>query len=588
MLLSLRIQDFALVDQLELELGSGLNVLTGETGAGKSIILDAIDAVLGGKANSRSIRTGCKRAVIEATFAITAAISDWLRREEIDLLEEGNVICSREIISSGQSLRSRLRVNGVLVNRKQIGQLRQYLVEIAAQGQTVELARASRQRELLDAYGGAGLEAARARVAAAYKAWKAAEQTLEKRRQSEQARWQRLDWLQFQLQELDSAQLGEPDELTQVEQEQERLAHVVELQNHSFQVYQALYQNESGSGPAAADLLAEAVGLLTDMVRYDPALQGVLEMVQAAIANVNEAGQRIQRYGDNLESDPEGLAAAEERVRVLKQVCRKYGPELSDVIAHYQSLQAELADLTDSEQSLDALEQAYEEHQADLLAACRDLTQQRRQAATQLEGQLVKALKPLAMAKVRFECRLEASTPTVAGADRVIFYFSPNPGEPVQPLVETASGGEMSRFLLALKTCFSQADPRGSLQTLIFDEIDTGVSGKVAQAIASQLHQLSGRHQVLCVTHQPLVAAMADSHFRVDKQAIASSQAGEGDTRTVVRISRLTAPATRTAELAQLAGGHSAEDARTFAESLLAQAAAQRQAIAPSQPARSS
>ncbi len=577
MLLSLRIQDFALVDQLELEFGRGLNVLTGETGAGKSIILDAIDAVLGGKASSRFIRTGCQRAAIEATFTISAAVSDWLRAQEIDLLDEGSVICSREMISSGSSLRSRLRVNGILVNRKQMGQLRSHLVEIAAQGQTVELSRPHRQRDLLDAYGGAALWGVRDRVATAHKAWKAAEQALEKRRQSEQERWQRLDWLQFQLQELESAQLHDPDELAQVEQEQERLAHVVELQNHSFQVYQALYQNDSGSAPAATDILSEAEHLLSDMVRYDSELAGVLEMVQGAIANVIEAGQRIQRYGDNLESDPERLAEAEERVRVLKQICRKYGPDLSDAIAHYENLQAELAELTDGGQSLDDLEQAYEERQSALLAACRELTQQRRRAATQLECQLVKALKPLAMAKVRFECRLETSAPTAAGADRVIFYFSPNPGEPVQPLVETASGGEMSRFLLALKACFSQAEAGGAPQALIFDEIDTGVSGKVAQAIAAQLHQLSATHQVLCVTHQPLVAAMADAHFRVDKRAIAAG-AGDTDTRTVVRVANLSEPETRTAELAQLAGGHSADEARAFAESLLAKAAAQRAA----------
>jgi len=579
MLLSLRIQDFALVDQLELEFGPGLNVLTGETGAGKSIILDAIDAVLGGKASSRAIRTGCRRAAIEATFAIDAAASDWLRAQEIDLLDEGNAICSREIVNSGNSLRSRLRINGVLVNRKQLGQLRQHLVEIAAQGQTVELARASRQRDLLDAYGGCDLQGARDRVAAAYKACKAAEQALEKRRQSEQERWQRLDWLKFQLQELEAAQLSDPDELAQVEQEQERLAHTVELQNQSFQVYQALYQNESGSAPAAADLLGAAASVLHDMVRYDSELQGVLEMVQVAIANVSEAGQRIRRYGDQLESDPERLAEVEERVRVLKQICRKYGPDLSDAIAHYKNLQAELAELTDDSQSLDALEQIHAERQAVLLAACRDLTQLRRCAATELECELVKALKPLAMAKVRFECRLEASAPTAAGADRVVFYFSPNPGEPVQPLVETASGGEMSRFLLALKTCFSQAESSGSPQTLIFDEIDTGVSGKVAQAIASQLHRLSRRHQVLCVTHQPLVAAMADHHFRVDKQASAGSNgrsSSDAETRTVVRVTSLHEAETRTAELAQLAGGHSADEARAFAESLLAQAAAQR------------
>lgn len=600
MLLSLRIQNFALIDKLELEFGSGLNVLTGETGAGKSIILDAIDVALGGKVSSRMIRTGAERALVEATFRADASMIRWLSEQEIDLLDEADLVCSREIAATQGTLRSRSRVNGVLVNRQLMERLRDRLVEITAQGQTVQLMAAAVQRGLLDLYGGSSLIQQRELVASAYMACQEALKALEKRRQSEQQRLQRLDWLEYQTQELSAAHLTDADELEHLEQERQRLSHVVDLQQQSYQVYQALYQNDSGAA-ACADLLGEAEATLSDMVRYDSQLQPLLEMVSAALAQVAEASHQINAYGDGLETDPERLVEVEERIQALKQICRKYGPTLAEAIAHYQKLQAELAELSGEGQSLEELEKTYSLYQETLTDACTRLTQLRRVAAEELEKRLVAQLKPLAMDKVQFQVAIAPIIPTATGADQVTFYFSPNPGEPLQPLSTTASGGEMSRFLLALKACFSNTSD--NLGTLIFDEIDVGVSGRVAQAIAEKLQQLSQRHQVLCVTHQPLIAAMADRHFRVDKQVIdqplslhpkkqlsdrgngqASSELNDqpfeselSDIRTVVRVSLLDNHWTRREEIAQLAGGQSAQEAMTFAESLLTKAASGRQ-----------
>src|SRR4028119_2100939 len=240
MLLSLRIQNFALIDQLELEFGTGLNVLTGETGAGKSIILDAIDVALGGKVSSRLIRTGTERALVEATFRADAALIAWLSEQEIDLLDEAALVCSREIGANQGSLRSRTRVNGVLVNRQLMERLRDRLVEITAQGQTVQLMAPALQRGLLDLYGGSLLTQQRDLVASAYMECQEASKALEKRRQSEQQRLQRLDWLEYQTQELSTVHLNDPDELEHLEQERQRLSHVVELQQQSYLVYQAL------------------------------------------------------------------------------------------------------------------------------------------------------------------------------------------------------------------------------------------------------------------------------------------------------------------------------------------------------------
>jgi DNA repair protein RecN (Recombination protein N) len=467
--------------------------------------------------------------------------------------------------------------------------LRDRLVEITAQGQTVQLGQPSLQRDWLDSYGGAQVLKQRELVSETFQAHQQVFQAFEKRRTSEQQRLQQLDLFEHQLRELNAANLSDPDELDLSEQERKRLSHSVELQQQSYKVYQALYQNESGDGTlACADLLGDAESVLTDMLRYDPEIQSILDLVTSALAQVEEAGQQINAYGDDLETDPQRLQEVEDRIMELKQICRKYGPTLADAIALQTSLQAELEEITGAGQSLEELEQLVEQRKAKLTEACNQLTQLRQSTAKELESRLIAELKPLAMEKVQFQVGITAISPTAAGSDRISYLFSPNPGEPLQPLTEIASGGEMSRFLLALQACFSQVD---SVGTLVFDEIDVGVSGRVAQAIAEKLHQLSRHHQVLCVTHQPIVAALADLHFHVDKQVVelhvesnGNGSKKETDLRTVVRVSPLDEQQRRE-ELAQLASGQvgSTENASTeaaafaFAESLLAQATSVRQ-----------
>ncbi len=573
MLIALRIENFALIDKLELQFTNGLNILTGETGAGKSIILDALDVALGGKVNSRLIRTGCKKAIIEATFRVDSQVIQWLNKHEIDLMDDTDLVCSRELALNQSNIRSRTRVNGILVNRQLIDELRDNLLEITAQGQTVQLVVPALQRDLLDLFAGEIIFKKRDLIKENFTQAQQAFQILEKRKQSEQQRLQRIDILSYQAKELNQANLSDPDEFEQLEQEQQRLTHVVDLQKLSYQVYQALYQNDDGT-VAASDLLAQAESILNNMIVYDSELQSICDLVTNALFQVYEAGGQINAYGDSLEGDPERLNEVEERIRELKQICRKYGPTLKDAIAYNEQIQTELSELTGQGQSMEELEKIYLEHQEKLLLLCKDLTQLRQNAAQKLENILIAQLKPLAMEKVQFQVKIVDCKPTSMGADLVTFYFSPNAGEPLQPLSSIASGGEMSRFLLALKACFSQVD---AATTLVFDEIDVGVSGRVAQAIAEKLHQLSRHNQVLCITHQPLVAAMADRHFRVDKHIIESGNnlntiEDNNDVRTVVRVSVLDNHITRKQELAQLAGGKSAQEAMTFAESLLTQA----------------
>ena len=573
MLLYLRIENFALIDHLELDFGAGLNVLTWETGAGKSIILDAIDAVLGGKVSSRVIRTGTNRAMVEATFSVTPPLAAWLSEQEIDLIDDNAVIISREIATTTSNIRSRSRVNGVLVNRQLMGGLRDHLVEITAQGQTVKVGQSAQVRDWLDLYGGDLLLQKRQNVTTAFSIYQQARQALEKRRTSERERLQQLDLLTYQVQELGAANLDDPQEMEILNQERDRLNHVVDLQQMSYKVYQALYQDDQET-PTAADLLADGEMILTQMIEYDSQLQSLLELVRDAVAAVMEVGRQINIYGEGLEADPQRLEEVEERIRELKQICRKYGPTLTEAIAYYQRIQNELAELNNNEQSIETLEQDEQLYLQQLHHLSQQLSQLRRQTAADLESRLLAELKPLAMDKVRFQVEIVPTTPTAAGADKITFMFSPNPGEPIQPLTEIASGGEMSRFLLALKSCFHQGNEVG---TFIFDEIDVGVSGRVAQAIAEKLHQISQGHQVLCVTHQPLIAAMADRHFRVAKLVINKAVNSNDQQRTVVRVTTLDNLTTRREELAQLAGGKSANEAIAFAESLLLQAANHRE-----------
>ncbi|UFP96431.1 DNA repair protein RecN [Gloeobacter morelensis] len=566
MLTHLRIENFALIDHLALDFAGGLNVLTGETGAGKSIILDALDVVLGGRVSGAQVRTGAQRAVIEATFAPSAAIEAWLAAQQIDSLEEGLVVV-REI--SGKT--NRARINGVLVNQAVLRELREQLLEITAQGQSLQLEKPEVQLELLDNYG--EIAPRRERFRQVYETLQRRKGEWARKKASRDDRLQQLDLFRFQFEELSRAGLEDPQEEEQLLAERSRLAHAVELQHNSLKLYELLYEGAEGQ-PAVTDLLGQSADLLIQMGAYDASLVPLGEMLENALVQVQECARAVNRYGETVESDPETLEYTEKRLRQLKNLRQKYGPTLADVIAHYRHLERDLAAIEGSGEDLEAEERelAGETRRAIELAA--ELTRGRTEAAGRLEGDLVRELAPLGMGKVRFAVRIEPSRLAISGADRVSFLWSPNPGEPLQPLTETASGGEMARFLLALKACLGGADRIG---TLVFDEIDIGVSGRVAQAVAEKLLQLGASHQVLCVTHQPLVAALADSHYRVHKAVLAE----DGQERTVVRVETLNKTEARREELAQLVGGHSAHEALEFAGALLADADRRRSAGRP-------
>jgi DNA repair protein RecN (Recombination protein N) len=467
-------------------------------------------------------------------------------------------VITREV--GGKSSRS--RINGVLVNQTLLRTLREPLLEITAQGQSLQLEKPEIQLELLDSFAGAA--PLRDKVQKAYESAQKRRAALARKKAEQAEKAQQVDLYKFQYEELAKAELEDPQEEEQLTADFSRLAHASELQQSSQKLYALLYEGDRES-PAVTDLLGKASDILVQMSGYDPSLESLSELLEGALIQVQECSRAVNRYGDTVESDPEQLDFIEKRLRLFKTLRQKYGSTLGEVIVYFKKLEKDLRTIEGGNENLGAEEKLLAEEIARATELANQLTSVRTEAAIRLQSALIQELKPLGMAKVRFAVELEPTRLSATGVDCVQFLWSPNPGEPLHPLTETASGGEMARFLLALKACLGAADRIG---TLVFDEIDIGVSGRVAQAVADKLLQLGQFHQVLCVTHQPLVAAMADSHYRVQKHV---RQEAEGE-RTVVHVEKLSQHEDRCEELAQLAVGKTAREALDFASSLLTEA----------------
>jgi len=556
-LTGLRLENIALIERLELSFDAGFTVLTGETGAGKSILLDALDALLGGGAAqaARMLRRGAERGRIEASFRLTPSLREWLRVQELDVDDEEELLLSREWKRQEDRLSSRQRLNGVAVNRGQIQELRPLLLDLTVQGQTQQLARPGQQRRWLDRFAGEPQLPLLKAVAQAWRCWRQAAAALETARRDWQQRLLDRERLEQLLQDLEAAQLEDPAERQRLEGEENRLAHGVRLQEGVMTLLARLVEGAE-EAPSVLDHLAACEAELAQMQQLDPAAAPLAARCLEGMAQLQDLARDLDRYGTSLESDPENLALLQERIALLKALERRHGQDLAGLIAWRDRLRDAYAP-GGAEAELQALEAAEAAARAGRERANGALRAARAAAARQLETQLMEALRPMGLAHVRFAVALEPVEPGEEGADGVRFLFSANPGQPLAPLAEVASGGEMSRFLLALKTCLAAADPQ---VTLLFDEIDSGVSGRVSGAMAALLKRLAAQRQVFCVTHQPLVAAAADHHFQVSKVV-------EGGV-THTRVSALRDTRARQAELAELAGGDSGE-ARSYAASLL-------------------
>ena len=573
MLRQLQVQDYALITSLELEFEPGLTVLTGETGAGKSIILDAIAMLTGSRAYTEAIRTGAETAWLAATFDITG-LDDLLRLLPTMGFEAENqeLTIAREIHRSG---RNKCWVNGRLATVAALREIGAFLVEIHGQAEHQAVFEPHRYLEMLDALGGPSVAAVRREVEVAYAKVQDLEAELGRLTLSEQERLRQIDLLQFQFDEIATAGLT-PGEETGLRQEREILRHSERLREAVTLAYQILY-GQDVPGHGVLDRLGEVVSLLEPLVTYDERLTTSLQMLEAANANAGEAMWDLRQYAEGLGGDPERLGQVEERLSLIHRLERKYGETTEAILAYHAKIEKELAELLDSEVRVEAMEKDLVQARAKLADLAGKLSNMRKQVAKELERKLMAELPDLNLPHARFEIRIRqiaseggipypdrSSSSTVQvnsrGVDYVEFYFSANPGEEVKPLARVVSGGEASRLMLALKSVIAATD---GVPTLIFDEVDAGIGGKTARAIGAKLAALANERQVLCVTHLAQVAGAADHHLAIAKDVTEQS--------TAVRVEVLEQDA-RVGELARmLAGDGASEVSRQHARQLLAE-----------------
>ena len=571
-LVELTVADLALIDRLDLEFGPGLNVITGETGAGKSLLIDALGLALGARADSSLVRHGADAARVTARMERSG----------------GDLVCTREVSAGG---RSSARLDDEPVTAARLAEVAGPLVEIHGQHDQQQLLDERRQRDLLDAFG--GLEPERAAVRAAVDAWRANEAALRELALEPREFVRRLELAEHEAAEIDASQLR-VGEVAEIRARLSAAQHGDAIARGATAIGEALVGDGSdGAGPAARDALGAAQRSASEVARFDGRFAALAERLAGLDAEAEDIAAEARNLVEQVDHDPAAMAALEERLSLIFSLERRYGDDEAAVIAHGERMAAEAARLRD----LDGQRERRLADAAALLAevgrTAEALSTARSEAAERLSADVGAALDVLGFARTQFRvgvARRPAEGPAASvevggepvqfdptGIDDVIFRFAPNQGEPARPLARIASGGELSRVALAIKEVLAEAD---ATPTLVFDEIDTGIGGRSADPVGRSLWTLARRHQVLCVTHLPQIAAHADSHFRISKR--------ERDGRTVTEVERL-GPDARLRELALMLGGEGVEQgpdrgaaALAGAEQLVAGAAAWRAATAGS------
>jgi DNA repair protein RecN (Recombination protein N) len=535
--MNLQVRDFAIVDRIDIELEPGMTVLTGETGAGKSILVDALGLVLGERGSAQLVRDGAKRAEFAAEFDVSALpmVASWLEEQALDLDDE--CLLRRVINADG---RSRAFINGNSVPLSQLKALGELLLDIHGQHFHQSLGRRNIQRDLLDHFG--GLLDDRAIVASHYIEWKALSDRLEELTGAEADRAARLDLLTFQLQELDSLALEE-GEIDALGSERQKLQNSGKLAEGIGCALEALFDNDAGN---ANSLIAEALRSVEQLVVFDQNLEPVLEMLNSASIQVAEAADTLKRYTETIDMDPARRDWVEERLDAIQTISRKHRVTADALMELADRMRAEHDDLSHAEERGRELEEQATAARAEYLKQANALSRARFKAADRFAAAVTDAMHSLGMPGGVFQVQLTPLDDSAAkswGLDRIDFLISANPGQAPQPLAKIASGGELSRMSLAIQVIASDGS---AIPTMVFDEVDSGVGGGVAEMVGRRLQELGANRQVLCVTHLPQVASLADQHFRISKVTDGKS------TRT--RVSPL-AQDERTEELARMLGG---------------------------------
>lgn len=565
MLLELTIRNIALIESLCIEFARGFNVLTGETGTGKSIIIDSINLVLGGRADRDMIRTGAERGMVQALFDISgnAAAMDVVREMGADF-DAGTVVIRRELSREGRNI---CRIGDVIVPLNALKRLTSVLMDIHGQHEHQALLNPSRHVGFLDAYAGKTLEIKLAEVGRLYAQRKEISAELKKLMTDDSDRARLLDILTFQVQEINAAKLKRGEE-QMLAARLSVLENAEKIRQGIEDAYTMVYQ---GSGPviSAQEALLRAADAMEEIAPLNDRYGSISAKLRELYYGVQDIGYDIQSLREELDFEPEELEKTAARLDVIHRLERKYGESLEDVLQFCKEASARLDGLRHGDESIAELKKQYRQADSRLRTACGELTEIRRKNAVTLGEAVCTQLKDLGMGKTRFEVRVEPlDKPSRDGMDRVEFMISPNPGEPLRPLSSIASGGEISRIMLALK-CVA-VDMEG-VDAMIFDEIDTGVSGRTAQAVGEKMCLLAKRRQVLSVTHLPQIAALGDVQFVVEKSS--------DDVRTDTRMHRLSKEE-RIHEIARLIGGaQETESSLAHAANMLKEAELRKETI---------
>ncbi|GHN36809.1 DNA repair protein RecN [Lactobacillus delbrueckii] len=523
MLVELDIRNFAIIKSLKIKFQPQMTVLIGETGAGKSILIDALSLLLGHRAQKEMVRSGQSKAVVTGLFTL----QDEEMREVEQIADDyglpmdgDDLIISREISSKGRNV---IRINGQLTTITALAKIGEYLVDIHGQNDQQMLMDQSRQIDLVDEYAGKDFKPLLCKYQAEYQTWQSLNQRLEHLRRDSRELAQRQDILQFQVEELTQADLTDEQEDQNLEDEFNKLNNYQKIAESANFMIQLFDDDEHG----LTSLLGDAQGTAEDLADLDKDFKNVAQSITDGVYSLSDARSELGDIMDSLEFDEERYQYVQNRLDLLNNLKKKYGPSLADVFDFYAKVSKELSQFEtgglDEEELVKQI--AAVEEKMSVMAA--DLHQARESTALKLEEAIKHELADLYMDKARFSIRFaKTDNFTVKGTDDLAFYIAPNPGEELMPLVKIVSGGEQSRLILALKAIFSRVEPVG---TMVFDEIDTGVSGRVAAAIGKKMHAIAGQKQVIAITHSPQVAASADHRFAIAKQVAA------GETFTQVK-----------------------------------------------------
>ncbi|CAH1055099.1 DNA repair protein RecN [Paenibacillus pseudetheri] len=549
MLETLSIRNLAVVEAVDVHFYPGFHVLTGETGAGKSIIIDALGLIAGGRGSADSIRYGCEKAEMEALFSLPSGHPVWdtLERLGIEAQREEHLIIRRELTSQGKSTS---RVNGQMVNLTMLREIGEQLVNIHGQHEHQNLLKAERHLGLLDTYGEPIIGPLKAVYQEKYSAFAKVEKELRELQESSQKAYQMLDLYRFQLEEISSAAL-KPGEDELLAEERVKLSHSEKMMDSVSGAYELLYDRQG------LESIGNVISRLEDAVRYDEkGLKSVLEQLQSSYYQLEDAAFQLRDYREEIEFNPQRLEEIENRLDLITGLRRKYGDSVEQILAYYEQIHRETDLLENKDEYLEKLTTKRDALLSVLMEAAAELSEARKLCASDLATQVESELKDLQMERTSLQVKLDTLEDprgveykgrrirlTRQGIDSAEFMISPNPGEPLRPLGKIASGGELSRIMLAMKSIFARHD---AIPVLIFDEVDTGVSGRAAQSIADKLYKLSSTCQVFSITHLPQVACMADHQYLIRKKV--------EDGRTMTEVESLSNDG-RVMELARMLGG---------------------------------